>query len=134
MRKYILLILSLAVLSSCEVHHLINDPDYRDQMEKDLQARLNGEGNLKQFYQVDDLIITTEEKEALQFLYAYMPLADLPHAAPARLFLRRKNRTTTIMPSSVNGVAARAALVPVLNPMIPASRYPTPQTAATVIA
>ena len=77
MRKYILLIISLAVLSSCEVHHLINDPDYRNQMEKDLQAKLNGEGNLKQFYQVDDLIITTEEKEALQFLYAYMPLADL---------------------------------------------------------
>ncbi len=77
MRKYTLLILSLAVLSSCEVHHLINDPDYRDQMEKDLQAKLNGEGNLKQFYQVDDLIITTEEKEALEFLYAYMPLADL---------------------------------------------------------
>ena len=77
MRKYILLIISLAVLSSCEVHHLINDPDYRNQMEKDLQAKLNGEGNLKRFYQVDDLIITTEEKEALEFLYAYMPLADL---------------------------------------------------------
>lgn len=45
-------------------------------MEKDLQARLDGPGDLGQFYQVDDLIITTEEKEALQFLYAYMPLAD----------------------------------------------------------
>ena len=68
--------LSLLVLSSCEVHHLISDPDYRQQMEKDLQARLDGPGDLGQFYQVDDLIITTEEKEALQFLYAYMPLAD----------------------------------------------------------
>ena len=68
--------LSLLVLSSCDVHHLISDPDYRQQMEKDLQARLDGPGDLGQFYQVDDLIITTEEKEALQFLYAYMPLAD----------------------------------------------------------
>jgi transglutaminase-like putative cysteine protease len=46
-------------------------------MEKDLQTRLDGEGDLKQFYKADDLVITTEEKEALQFLYAYMPLADL---------------------------------------------------------
>ena len=76
MRKYILLIISLAILSSCEVRHLINDTDYRHQMEKDLQTRLEGEGNLKAFYEVDDLIITTEEKEALQFFYAYMPLAD----------------------------------------------------------
>lgn len=77
MRKFLLILLSLVVLSSCEVHHLINDPDYRRQMEKDLQARLDGDGDLKQFYKADDLIITTEEKEALQFLYAYMPLADL---------------------------------------------------------
>ena len=77
MRKFLLILLSLVVLSSCEVHHLINDPDYRRQMEKDLQTRLDGEGDLKQFYKADDLVITTEEKEALQFLYAYMPLADL---------------------------------------------------------
>ena len=76
MRKSLLILLSLLVLSSCDVHHLISDPDYRQQMEKDLQARLDGPGDLGQFYQVDDLIITTEEKEALQFLYAYMPLAD----------------------------------------------------------
>ncbi|MBO5635828.1 MAG: transglutaminase domain-containing protein [Bacteroidales bacterium] len=77
MRKFLLILLSLVVLSSCEVHHLINDPDYRRQVEKDLQTRLDGEGDLKQFYKADDLVITTEEKEALQFLYAYMPLADL---------------------------------------------------------
>ena len=76
MRKSLLILLSLLVLSSCDVHHLISDPDYRQQMEKDLQARLDGPGDLGQFYQVDNLIITTEEKEALQFLYAYMPLAD----------------------------------------------------------
>ena len=76
MRKYLLILLSFLVLSSCEVRHLVNDPGYRRQMEKDLQERLDGPGNLKDFYKVDDLIITTAEKEALQFLYAYMPLAD----------------------------------------------------------
>ena len=76
MRKYLLILLSFVVLSSCEVRHLVNDPGYRRQMEKDLQERLDGPGNLKDFYKVDDLIITTAEKEALQFLYAYMPLAD----------------------------------------------------------
>jgi len=76
MRKYILILLSLLMISSCEVRHLISDTGYRHQVAKDLQARLDGEGNLEDFYKVDDLIITTEEKEALQFLYAYMPLAD----------------------------------------------------------
>ena len=76
MRNYLLILLSFVVLSSCEVRHLVNDPGYRRQMEKDLQERLDGPGNLKDFYKVDDLIITTAEKEALQFLYAYMPLAD----------------------------------------------------------
>ncbi len=76
MKKYLLIFLSLTLLCSCEVNHLISDADYRRQMEKDLQARLDGEGNLGQFYTADDMVITTEEKEALEFLYAYMPMAD----------------------------------------------------------
>ena len=77
MKRYLLMLFAILALSSCEVRHLISDADYRHQMEKDLQARLDGVGNLKQFYTADDMAITTEEKEALQFLYAYMPLADL---------------------------------------------------------
>ena len=76
MRRILLTLIAAIALTSCEVHHLINDPGYRRQMEKDLQIRLDGPGELRQFYKVDDLIITTEEKEALKFLYAYMPLAD----------------------------------------------------------
>ena len=64
------------IFSSCEVHHFINDVDYRKQVAEDLGSRLSNNAGLKQFYKVDSLLITTEEKEALQFLYAYMPLAD----------------------------------------------------------
>ena len=77
MKRLVLTTLAVLALCSCEVRHLINDPGYRRQMERDLQARMDGAGNLGDFYKVDDLIITTEEKEALEFLYAYMPLADL---------------------------------------------------------
>ena len=76
MRKFVLTILSLSLVVSCEVNHLVNDAGYRQQMENDLLARLDGDGNLKDFYKAEDLIITTEEREALRFLYAYMPLAD----------------------------------------------------------
>lgn len=69
---------------SCEVHHLTSDAAYRQQVEKDLQTRMSRSGRLAQFYQVDktanklgETYLTTEEVEALDFLYAYMPLADL---------------------------------------------------------
>lgn len=76
MRKYLLAISVALIFSSCEVHHFINDVDYRKQVAEDLGSRLSNNAGLKQFYKVDSLLITTEEKEALQFLYAYMPLAD----------------------------------------------------------
>ncbi len=76
MRKYLLAISVALIFSSCEVHHFINDVDYRKQVAEDLGSRLSKNAGLKQFYKVDSLLITTEEKEALQFLYAYMPLAD----------------------------------------------------------
>ena len=76
MRKYLLAIAVVLAFSSCEVHHFINDVNYRKQVAEDLGTRLSENNGLKQFYKVDSLLITTEEKEALQFLYAYMPLAD----------------------------------------------------------
>ena len=68
----------------------MTDDAYRGQVEADLNKRLEPE-RLKAFFAVDkerkclteskgfvsDLYLTTEEFEALEFLYAYMPLADL---------------------------------------------------------
>lgn len=81
---------ALTLLSSCEVHHFMTDSSYRAKVEADLQIRLEPE-RLKARFAVDkdsrrltesdgfvsDPYLTTEEFEALEFLYAYMPLADL---------------------------------------------------------
>ena len=77
MRKYLLAITAVLFFSSCEVHHFISDSGYRKQVEEDFSARVSSNANLKDFCPIDSLLLTTEEKEALKFLYAYMPLADL---------------------------------------------------------
>ena len=90
MRRLSRLLLSLTFSAffflpcSCEVHHFIADGNYRKQMEADLAARLSQSDSLAQFYSLDrhrnqlgKEMLTTEEVEALDFLYSYMPLADL---------------------------------------------------------
>ncbi|SFF90745.1 transglutaminase family protein [Prevotella sp. KH2C16] len=54
--------------------HFITDAQYRQTVENAFQSKLSLIG--KQFYELKGLSPTTEEQEALQFLYAYMPLAD----------------------------------------------------------
>lgn len=54
--------------------HFITDAAFRQTVEDAFQAKLNLIG--KQFYELKGLAPTTEEQEALRFLYAYMPLAD----------------------------------------------------------
>lgn len=89
-RTIFFLMAALTLLSSCEVHHFMTDSSYRAKIEADLQKRLEPE-RLKARFAVDkdsrrltesdgfvsDPYLTTEEFEALEFLYAYMPLADL---------------------------------------------------------
>ena len=77
MRKYLIAAMAMLLLASCEVHHFITDNGFRNQVENDFEARMASNPNLKSFCPVDSLMLTTEEKEALKFLYAYMPLADL---------------------------------------------------------
>jgi len=77
MRKYLIAAMAILLMASCEVHHFITDNGFRNQVENDFEARMASNPNLKSFCPVDSLMLTTEEKEALKFLYAYMPLADL---------------------------------------------------------
>lgn len=79
------------ILASCQGDHFITDKAFRTQVKSDLEERLGSSGRLEQFFRVDygrkclsstdgfveDTRLTTEETEALEFLYAYMPLADL---------------------------------------------------------
>ena len=89
-RTIFFLMAALTLLSSCEVHHFMTDSSFRAKVEADLQKRQEPE-RLKARFAVDkdsrcltesdgfvsDPYLTTEEFEALEFLYAYMPLADL---------------------------------------------------------
>ncbi|MBR4804635.1 MAG: transglutaminase domain-containing protein, partial [Bacteroidales bacterium] len=65
----------------CSCHretHFITDADYRAQVEKDFEARkVLAEGRAKELFSVLDSNLSTEEREAMQFLYAYMPYSDL---------------------------------------------------------
>jgi len=85
------LFLAVLLLASCGQKHFITDKSFREKVGSDLRERMteNG-GSLLQFFNVDygdmtvtpgefckDGSISTEELEALEFLYAYMPLADL---------------------------------------------------------
>lgn len=56
--------------------HFINDSDYRLKVENDFAEKqtILKDGNLFDIFSKE---ITSEEKEALQFLYAYMPLSDI---------------------------------------------------------
>jgi transglutaminase-like putative cysteine protease len=65
--------------AACQVQaqktHFITDPAYRQQVEKDFDAKMDLMG--KKFYAAKSLHPTLQEQEALEFLYAYMPMADL---------------------------------------------------------
>lgn len=65
--------------TACTERHLITDAKYRAQMEKDFQAKrdLFSDDSEKKLFSVFENELTVEEKEALTFLYAYMPVADI---------------------------------------------------------
>ncbi|MDR2117910.1 MAG: transglutaminase domain-containing protein [Tannerellaceae bacterium] len=62
---------------SCSDKHFISDDAYRAQVEKDFEAKkaMLPHGDLFAVFNTANL--TLEEKEALLFLYAYMPVADI---------------------------------------------------------
>lgn len=74
--KYLLV--PLLILTSCNGKHLISDKKYTAEVHKAFLERkeLAKERN-KELFSVFDNDISTEQKEALEFLYAYMPLSDL---------------------------------------------------------
>ena len=77
------LLLSISLISLCLLttgcnneKHFINDPEYISKVENDFTEKKtilkNGE-----LFDIFNEKISTEEKEALQFLYAYMTLSDI---------------------------------------------------------
>ncbi len=82
-RKLLFLVAILVSLISCnqsnvEPKHFISDSNYRNQVHKDFeQVKEMIKGRKSELFSVFDTNISLEEKEALEFLYAYMPLSDL---------------------------------------------------------
>ena len=64
------------LLAACGNSHFIKDADYRAKVEQDLELKKKQmpQGDL---FAVLDTDLDTYEREALEFLYAYMPLADI---------------------------------------------------------
>lgn len=76
MRKTFLTLALLSVsLMSMGDDHFITSQDYRTKVETTFDSRIKYVG--KDFFATKSLKPTQEETEALKFLYAYMPLADV---------------------------------------------------------
>lgn len=71
--------LAAGVAAGCEPH-FISDADYRQTVREDLASRayvLDASG-----VDLDALDLETDELEAMEFLYAYMPLGDIANQSP----------------------------------------------------
>ena len=78
-----LCICALAIAVSCAPKaekHFISDAQYRAQVEKDFAAR--GSICTASGVNLETMGLSLDEKEALQFLYAYMPLGDIVNMTP----------------------------------------------------
>ena len=78
MRKISILLLGLIFFWGCSDVHFIQDNAVRAKISNRFEKRKEFASNRSnELFSVFQENITTEEKEALQFLYAYMPLCDL---------------------------------------------------------
>ena len=80
MKKIFPLLMGLVLLASCHRDpHFITDKDYRAEVHEDF------EGRMAEFPMLDVRLDTLSamEREAMEFLYAYMPLSDLADYEPS---------------------------------------------------
>jgi hypothetical protein len=73
-----LIVFSISACQKPIENHFITDDAYRAQVESDFEARKQlASGRSEELFSVIDENLSTEEREALEFLYAYMPYSDL---------------------------------------------------------
>ena len=82
MKKFPLFIpvflLIIIIASSCKRDHFISDSTYRNKVETQLKIQKKlAKNRSDQLFKVFDQDLSLKEKEALQFLLAFMPLSDL---------------------------------------------------------
>lgn len=73
-------LLLLIVWSGCTREHFLSDPDYRAAVQSDFQTKINRLNTNDLLSGIDTLSLA--EQEALQFLYAYMPVGDVADYDP----------------------------------------------------
>ena len=82
MKKIFILAIGALLLASCHRDpHFITDKDYRNEVHADFEARISQFSILNSQLRLDTLC--QAEREAMEFLYAYMPLSDLADYNPA---------------------------------------------------
>ena len=80
MKRIVLLAIGVLLLASCQSDpHFITDKKYRAEVHADFETRMTEFPMLQQ--QFDTL--SAMEREAMEFLYAYMPLSDLADYEPS---------------------------------------------------
>ena len=83
MKKILFSLLAMLLFAACchedETVHFITDESYRNEVHKDFERRMAEFPMLN--VQFDTLSVT--EREAMEFLYAYMPLSDLADYEPS---------------------------------------------------
>lgn len=76
MKKFLLsLVMAVMCISAWGDNHFITDTPFRNKVESVFKNRMQTVG--RQFFDTKGLKPTLEQREALEFLYAYMPLADV---------------------------------------------------------
>ena len=71
-----LILMAMTACSGGREEHFMTDAAYRAQVQQDFDARMAANGGALASFAVIPTEATPAEQEALQFLYAYMPLAD----------------------------------------------------------
>lgn len=82
----------LVGFASCSEKHLITDATKLDTITKDFEQRRESLPNGNLFEVFDSTKMTLEQREAMMFLYAYMPLCDIANQS-ADFFLENVNYT-----------------------------------------
>lgn len=79
MKKILLFVMGVLLLAACDHDpHFITDKDYRNEVHADFEARCDAFPMLQLWLDT----LTRMEREAMEFLYAYMPLSDLADYEP----------------------------------------------------
>ena len=78
-RGILLVMVGMLCLASCHRNaHFIGDRGYRKEVHHDFESRMDGFG----LHELDFDTLNRTEREAMEFLYAYMPLSDLADYEP----------------------------------------------------